>query len=132
MATPKVIYLAIPYPSESLLLSKLSSSLLEEIKDIHREIEDFGGTPVIHQSMFESYDSCSEEQIQTSAFTLLAKCDAAVFIPGWKDSPINQSEMKEAKRIGIPVFEIQRGWNDSILHVVASKEMRRLENFLSD
>lgn len=73
-----------------------------------REVAAFlwaNGFPALCPHTNTAHFSGSDELFLAGTLEMLRRCDAVVLVPGWESSAGTLSEIAEAKRLGIPVYE---------------------------
>jgi nucleoside 2-deoxyribosyltransferase len=98
----KAIYVAGPYRADN-------HWLIEQ--NIHRAralgacIAQLGAVPLIPHANTAHWDGLCEDQFWLDAgLELLRRCDALALVKGWQRSSGTIAELKEAERLGLPVY----------------------------
>ena len=69
------------------------------------DVACYGMSPLIPHTNTRFFNGTLTEQFWLDAtMALLRKCDAVITHPNWTDSEGGKAEVKEALRLGIPVF----------------------------
>jgi hypothetical protein len=103
MQKMKLVFIAGPYRSDTRFGTEKNVRNAEEVAI---EVAKSGACPVCPHSNTRPYF----EDIQNDEFWLqatreiLRRCDAVIFVSGWKQSEGSLAEYEEAKRIGLPTF----------------------------
>jgi hypothetical protein len=71
------------------------------------ELAKLGAYPVIPHSNTAHFDGIADDNFWLDGtMQLLHRCDAAIFIEGWRDSSGARAEMERALSVQMPVFEV--------------------------
>ena len=86
------------------------------------ELAKLGVYPVIPHSNTSHFDGIAEDKLWLDGtMQLLHRCDAAIFIEGWKDSSGARAEMERALSIQMmPVFDVENPSHPSLKDWVSS------------
>ena len=75
-----------------------------------------GAVPVCPHTLYRHYDRTLTDTFWIEATrSLLFRCDAALFVPGWVQSTGAIGEMKMAKELKLPVFSLEPGMSEDIV-----------------
>jgi hypothetical protein len=99
----KLVYVAGPYRAKTAWEVEQNVRRAEEwcLKIAH-----YGHAPVCVHTMYRFFHKLKDDQFWIDAtLALLQRCDAAIFIDGWKDSEGSLGENKEAHRLKLKIWE---------------------------
>lgn len=70
-----------------------------------------GAYPVIPHSNTAHFDGIADDKLWLDGtLELLSRCDAAIFIDGWRESSGSKAEWERAKVLRMPVLDVD-GWS---------------------
>jgi hypothetical protein len=100
----KTVYIAGPFRAETAWLIE------ENIRNAERVgllVASMGAIPFIPHSMYRFFSGeKSDEYWLEATLELMRRADALVLCRGWRDSSGSRGEFEEAKRLGMPIFDI--------------------------
>lgn len=105
----KLIYIAGPYRAPTRDGVELN---IQTARAYGRLVVEMGHYPVIPHSNtahFEHITTAGPEFYLDGTLELMRRCDGVLVIPGWQNSEGTIGEIKEAKKLGIPVFHCFEG-----------------------
>lgn len=99
----KLVFIAGPYRSPTRYGTEKNVRNAEEVAI---EVAKAGAYPVCPHANTRTYfeDLQNDEFWLQATRELLRRCDAVIFVPGWRQSEGSLAEYEEAKRIGLPTF----------------------------
>jgi len=99
----KVIYIAGKYRAKHPYLIQEN---IDKAKEVAKQVWAAGHVaicPHLNSINFEGLNT--EQHFIDGTLELMRRCDAVLLVPGWKLSEGTLGEIKEAKRLEIPVFK---------------------------
>lgn len=104
MIGPLLIYVAGPYRAPTTWEINVN---IHNARLWGAVVAKLGAYPVIPHSNTAHMDGVADDKLWLAGtLALLRRCDAAVFIQGWKDSQGSIVEHQTAKDLGIPVLYV--------------------------
>lgn len=98
----KVIYVAGPYRAQTEHGTILNIREAEAVAIQVWQAGHVALTPHLNTRLFGGL--CSDEVWLQGGLELLRRCDGIVLVPGWSVSTGTLAEVKEAARLGLPVY----------------------------
>jgi len=117
-----VIYIAGPYRATTAWLRELNVRAAEEAALLAAQ---HGCVPVCPHTMTRFFDGTLTDAYWLEAtLEIMRRCDAVLFVAGWKGSKGSLAEKAEAERLGMPVA-FYSGWKDPDDMPVVIAELKR-------
>lgn len=104
----KVIYIAGPYRAAT---RKSIEENIRQARILAALVWEAGGAALCphmttaHLEEDVDPDLAPDEAFLVGTMEMMRRCDAVYLVPGWQQSEGSRTEVKEARRLGMPVFE---------------------------